>query len=142
MLIQVQAVQIPKFWEAIKFATVNSEITEAKYVNKYCLSLLHDLLAGKKCCFVGQKDGKVFLVVILEFLYSNTYEGNYLYFNNLYAFEKQADKVWFEVFTDLHKLAITKDCKAIMGDSANPRVAEINKSVGAKCISSRYVYFV
>ena len=61
---------------------------------------------------------------------------------NLYAFEKQEDKIWFEIFNDMHKLALTRDCKAIVGDSANPRVAEINAFVGAKCISSKYIYML
>lgn len=139
MLVQIQAIQVPDFWEVIKFAAVNSDHIEEQHIEYYCLELLQDLLSNKKICFIAQKEE---FVVILEFKVDKMRNMKYLYFNNLYSFKHQTDAIWEEVFSDFYKIAKAADCKAIMGDSNNDKVAEINKNLGTLCLSKKYAYYL
>lgn len=142
MLVQIQPIQIPTFWEPIKYATIHSDEIEKEYQEEYFIQLLQDLLSSKIICFVGQSDSAIDFIVLLEFKVEKLKNFKYLYFRNIYSFKPQENKIWQEVFGDLYKIAKNNDCKAIIGDSNNPKIEEINYSVGAKCISKKYAYYL
>jgi len=142
MLVQIHTKQIPAFWEAIKYAAIRSDDIKEEYWEYYSLELLQDLLAGKKTCFVAQEGNQILFIIIIEFQINKMTGMKFLNFNNLYSFQTQADESWKEVFTDLYKIAVSAECKAIIGDSDNDRIGEINLSVGALCTSKKYIYFL
>lgn len=142
MLIQIQPIQIPAFWEVIKFAAIKSANIEEEYVEYYSLELLQDLLSSKKICFIAQEEDQILFVVILEFRIDKMRNRKCLYFATLYSFIKQPDSVWEEVFIDFYKIASAADCKAIFGDSNNDKIEEINKKLGTLCISKKYAYYL
>lgn len=142
MLIQIQSIQIPKFWEVIKFAALNSDDIKEDFVNVYSINLLHDLLSRKKYCYLAQENNQILFVVILEFRVDKIIDMPYVYFNNLYSFKPQNMDIWKEVFFDLRKIAVVNKCKAIIGESSNFRVGEINDLVGASCIAKKYAYYL
>jgi len=142
MLIQIQAVQVPKFWEVIKFAAVKSDGIEDDVMQTYCLTLLQDLLSGKKVCFVGQKEEKISFVVIIEIKFDNLRGYNYLHFLNIYSFFPQDDKIWKEGFTDLYKIALATKSKMIVGESGNDKIDYLAHLIGINVISKKYVYYL
>jgi len=142
MLIQIQAIQIPAFWEPIKFAAIKSDNIEDEYIEYYCLEILQDLLSSKKICFVVQEEDQILFVVIVEFKIDKMRDMKYLYFNNLYSFSKQNDEIWAQVFADFYSIAKAGKCKAIFGDSNNSKVEAINNTLGTSCVSKKYAYYL
>ncbi len=142
MLVQIHPTQVPNFWEAIKFAAIKSDGIEEEYVEYYCLELLQDLLSSKKICFVAQEGTEVLFVVLVEFRVDKMRNMKYLYFNNLYSFAAQDEKVWEQVFADFYSIAKAGDCKAIFGDSGNKKIEDMNNTLGTSCISKKYAYYL
>lgn len=142
MLVQIHPIQVPVFWEAIKFASVNSDSVKEEYLEYYCIELLQDLLAGDKVCFIAQEKDEILFVVIITFQVNKMTGMKFLFFNNLYSFKPQEDAVWKNVFIDLHKIAENNSCEAIIGESNNIKINAINMNIGASCISKKYAYYL
>jgi len=142
MLIQIHGNQVPQFWEVIKFAAIQSDDIKEEYQKVYLQNLLYDLLSGKKYCFFSKKENQISFIVIISFSFLEQEQIKYLCFNNIYSFFTQEDSVWQGVFVALSKIATEAECKAIIGNSNNERVHEICLSVGARCSSHTYEYYL
>lgn len=141
MLIQIQPIQIPQFWELIKFAAVATNNIEEEHQDYYILNMLQDLLASKKTAFViFNGDNQVTLVVVIEIRRDDLRDQKIMYMDCLYSFEKQPEENWGLAVMDLAVIAKKADCKAILGDTANPNLAKILEANGGECVSKRYKY--
>lgn len=140
MLIQLFPGQVPKFWEVIKFAAIQSDGVKEKDIEVYSYNLLNDLLSSKKQCFIVQQENQISVVILTEFRYDISLNKKYFYFNNLYAFAKNDISFWQIVLSDLHKIAKKNDCNEIVGESGIPRMQEILDFLNVPCVSRKYVY--
>lgn len=142
MLVQLQSVQIPSFWEVIKFAALQSDKVKEEYQEPYCISLLQDLLSGKKLCFIGQDKGEIGFVFIITFQINLMTGIKCLNLDNLYSFKHQSDENWMEARSDMLKVAVKAECKAVTAESNNVKMSRIADLVGMKEITRKYIYYL
>lgn len=142
MLIQIPCTQIPQFWEIIKFSALSSDNVKEEFVNSYCLTLLQDLLSGKKLCFIAKNDSKVTLVVIMSFYNDRLTDSLGMNVDNIYAFAVHNADEWKAVVSDAINVAVKAECKIITAESSNRRVGEILKESGVNLISTKYTYYI
>lgn len=140
MLVQILPIQIPNFWEVIKFAASKSDGVEEKYLTKYSNDLLHDLLAGKKHCYMVNREEKISFIAILEFRFDAVKEQKFIYFNNLYSFNPNNFLFWKKIIASLETIAKNNDCSYILGDVGNPQMWDILNQMNISCVSRKYVY--
>ncbi len=142
MLIKIQAIQVPKFWEVIKFSAVKTDGIEEEYQRVYCLTLLQDLLSGKKNCVIAIDNDKIVFVALFSLNVHPMTQIKYLLIGNVYAFEHQSDANWIEIFDDSIKIAKSVDCKVIAVNTTNPRVITLAKRFNFKLFSSKYYCYL
>jgi len=140
MLIQILPIQIPKVWEVIKFAAVKSDNVKDKQVEVYANNLLHDLLAGKKHCYVVKKENQITFVALLEFRVDSTMDKKFIYFSNLYSFSPNNFLFWQSIIESLEIIAKNNDCSFLTGDVGNPQMWEILNKINVPCVSRKYTY--
>jgi hypothetical protein len=141
MLIQIQPIQVPQFWDMIKFAAISTDNISEEHKSYYLLTLLQDLLAGKKTAFVIQnKENAVTLVVIIEVKRDELTNTKIMFMTCLYSFERQPEKNWDTAVMDLAIIAKVTGCVSIVGDTASSKLGEILERNGGSCVTKRYVY--
>lgn len=140
MLIQIQAIQIPKFWEVIKFAALNSANIKDEFILYYCIELLQDLLSGKKLCFIGEEDQQIQFVFILSLQQDKMKSYKYMYINNLYSFQKQNTDKWIIVLNDIIKISKKAGCKKVQWDTKNNRIIQLSKEMKSEFLGHLYCY--
>jgi len=142
MLIQILPIQIPKFWEVVKFAAINSDNIEEKDQEVYSLNLLQNLLSGKKHCYITQKEKQIFFVIIIEFRFDPMIEKNFIYFNNLYSFSAQGFLFWKTILTDLDLIAKNNSCDKFIGEVNNLKMQEILSNFNIPWVSKKFIYTI
>lgn len=142
MLIQIHSIQIPAYWEIIKYGAVKTDNIQPEDIEDYSLNLLHDLLSNKKSCFVHQVDDNVMLMTIITFMVSDLTKKKSLHMLNLYAFSHQNDEVWINALVDLVAIAKKEGCYKLIAESDNDRIQELAKVIQAKHVRNVYEYVV
>jgi len=140
MLIQLSSIQIPSFWEVIKFGALESDEVKKEYQGAYCLTLLQDLLSGKKLCFIGKKNNNIVIISIISFYIDSMTGVRHLYIHNVYSFSHQSKEFWLEAFNDMVKVATKAQCKVITAESKNPRMAELANYIGVGSTIRKYSF--
>jgi len=140
MLIQLSSIQVPSFWEVIKFGALESDEVKKEYQGVYCLTLLQDLLSGKKLCFIGKKDNNIVIIFIISFHIDSMTGVRHLYVHNIYSFNHQSKEVWLETFKDMIEVATKAQCKVMTAESKNPRMAEIADYTGVGSTIRKYSF--
>lgn len=139
MLIQIHPIQIPKFWEAIKFSAVKSDAIQEEHLNYYCINLLQDLLSGKKACLVEQDENLNVVFVVLFSINIEPLTGvKYFFVANIYSFQNHGLDAWKELFNDAHKIARQAGCAAFAVNTSNPRAIEVAGFLGFELFTSKY----
>jgi len=142
MLIQIHSIQIPAYWEIIKYGAVKTDEIKESDIGEYSLNLLHDLLSNKKSCFIHQVDDKVMLMTIITFTIEDLTKKKNLHMLNLYAFEHQKDEIWINALVDLVAVAKKEGCYKLIAQSGNPRIQELAKVIQADHVRNVYEYIV
>jgi len=133
MAIMLVPDEIPKYWEAIKFAAVNFDLVEEQYRAKYLNRLLYLLLAGKAQCFVRlSAERKLQMIGITKILTDEIRDERTLFAVGLYSFEKVPDEVWKEDVEALKGYAKMNDCKTVTTWSINKKAVYLLELVGFK----------
>ena len=141
MLIQIQPIQIPQFWDVIKFAAISTDNVSEEHKSYYLLALLQDLLAGKRTAFVIQnKKNYVTLVVVIEVKRDELTNTKIMFMTCLYSFEQQSEENWDMAIRDLAIIAKVTGCVSIVGDTANSKLGKILERNGGSCVTKKYVY--
>lgn len=130
MLIQISAVQIPHYWEAIKLASISSDGIPEEFRESYFVALLQDLLSGKRKCFVTEVDGKIGALLLMEFRRDKVRNTKTLFFSNVYSFTQQADETWMQIYLDVQQIAHKENCYSIEGETNNERIKELMRQMG------------
>lgn len=131
MFIRITALQIPSFWDAIKFASVNAERISEGDRQRYLNNLLIDLLNDKAQCFIRFSDQKELLAVVITKLKGDELTGEMsLLIQCLYSFKGVAPDEWANDLEIVKEFAKTKKCSSIITYSGVPRVFDILNGLG------------
>jgi len=138
MFIRLTPEQIPRLWDAIKFAVLQiddiSKGDQALYLNR----LLHALLSSKAWCIVRMdKDRKLLGISILRILDNDITGERTVFIECLYSFAHAHIDIWKEVLDLTIKYAKKEKCSKITAYSSNPRIFELAGELG---FSERYRY--
>jgi hypothetical protein len=93
MMIKLPLMQIPEYWQHIKYGAlaVNPQITKDAEVNGYCRNLLINLLSEKFQSWVIVEDAKVKAVAITR-IYEDIGDIPHLLMEVIYGFSPVSDK--------------------------------------------------
>lgn len=131
MIIRLTPYQIPKLWEAIKFAATASRVIDERDLQPTLVRLLADLLSDKAQCFVRLSEDRRLRTIQITKLTEDVVTGQrILYLAFTYAFEKTPEEAWTEGIELIKEYARKQGCVAIGTMSYNKRVWEICESLG------------
>ena len=133
MVIKLLLNQIPRFWEAIKFASVSAEDVKEEDRRDYLNNLLHSLLNDKSQCFVGLDDERKLLgVAVTQLVADKTTGSKDLFLKVLYSWKYADIEEWKDRLNLVKDFAKSEGCKHIYFESRNPRVWQVGEAVGFK----------
>jgi hypothetical protein len=126
MFIQLLSVDIPRYWELIKFACTQAEEVDAKLMPAYLRDLLVALLSDKAQAWVRVDDNReIVLICVTRLLYNQQQDEKYLYMQVGYSWKRLPNEVWFRDFDILKKFGKQQGCNYIGTMSRNSRVWEL-----------------
>lgn len=133
MAIMLTLDQIPAFWEAIKFASVNADQVKEEFRGKYFNRLLYQLLSGKAQCFVELNDDRMLrALAVTKIMVDETRDESSLLIACVYSFEKRDTSSWISDMNDIYKFAKKNNCKMITSWTTNDKAAQLCESIGMK----------
>ena len=133
MAVKLTTEQVPRFWEAIKYASVNSGRVRSEYVQSYCSRLLYELLSGTAQVFVRLDEKRnLAALAVTKVLVDDITGSKSLRIDSLFSFAKQDVETWIDDLVTLKKFASNKGCRYIIGWTNNPRVIELCSMTGFK----------
>lgn len=131
MAIQITPEQIPVFWEAIKFASVNADHVVGENVPRYLNKLLYELLSSNAQCFVHLDNArKLQALAITKVLVDEITEERILFLKTLYSFNYRSVDAWNMDFQTLVDFARRKGCRSVVAWTNNPRVMDMARVLG------------
>jgi len=140
MLIRLLPSQVPKFWEAIKFAATKADRVEKENLPYYLNELLHSLLSEKAQCFFRLDEKRMLMSVMITKIAINKLSNKkYLSIECLYSFKPVDDQTWVETTDVLKKFAKSEKCEHISFVSSNKRVWEIGGIGGFRELSREFI---
>lgn len=128
---RILAVQIPLFWETIKFAEkyvnqIPKEIEQAHFNE-----LLHALLNDKAQCFVRTDDERKLIgIMITRFVMDKITGEKQLLLQTLYSLHPVSHQEWVESHTFVRDFARQTNCKSLVLETANPAVWNLVELLG------------
>lgn len=126
MLIRVLSHQVPKVWEVIKYALVNTSSYEGEVLDKYLNSMLRQLLAGYTICVTElDADGNAALIAIIREGVDEWSGDKIAYFDCLYSFSPASNDIWKMRFDEFKKYLINRKISKIVAYSSNSRIFEV-----------------
>jgi len=142
MLVKIPAVQIPAFWEVIKFSAVNADQIAVDKIPSYSIQLLQDLLSDKKSCLIAQEGTKVHFVLIIDIRYDSLRDQKFLFFDNVYSFKSQDLDNWPIYLADILTIAKEAGCNALMGNTKIQSLIDIFMKYGGIHVTNQYAYYL
>jgi hypothetical protein len=140
LFLKVLPVQIPKFWEIIKFAATKADRIEQENLPYYLNELLHSLLSDKAQCFLKLDENRVLIsVIITKIIIDKNSNKKYLSIECLYSFKPVNNQEWMNSLDVLKKFAKSEKCEYISGISKNKRVWEIGEAIGFKELNREFI---
>lgn len=133
--------QIPAFWEAIKFACMSADEIKPAHYRAYFNELLHALLSGKAQCFIVLDDNKVLRNIAITRLTQDKISGDKeLILQCLYSAEKFEDPDLIKYFQFIVDFAKSESCKVLLFNTRNPRVWQIAKLLKCELKHKTFTY--
>ncbi|MDP2159444.1 MAG: hypothetical protein Q8K02_03110 [Flavobacterium sp.] len=133
--------QIPSFWETIKFCCVQADEVESKDLQPYFNELLHSLLNEKSQCFVKLGDDKTLLALSVTRILIDKITGQKsLFIQILYSWKRFEDKEWQEGFNFIKEFAEHEQCKYIYFEPRNPRIWEMAEFLGCQESNRKFIF--
>ncbi len=133
MLIKLIPVQIPRFWEAIKFTCKQSSDMSGGELLSYLNNLLQDLLSSKSQCFVRFSDNgdRTLLALLISSIQINRVTTRkYLYLHGVYSWKLQDRSVWGNDLAFVERFAREESCDYILFESNIDAIWEITSQIG------------
>lgn len=128
MIYKLLAIQIVSFWDAIKYAVVQTDEVSEKNIPKYFNELLQALLSDKAQCFVTLNESKILQGVCITRIVINKVQlERELHIQSVYSIELMNDRELQECFGFIVQFAKKEGCSRVTYDSRNPQVWQISK---------------
>jgi hypothetical protein len=132
MVIRLVSLQVPRFWDIIKYSLQQTERIGIDDSQKKFNNIFAALLSDKAQCFIKHKEGEIKAVMITE-LAENRIEGSKsLYIRSLYAFSPFELLEWQEYFPLIKDLAKSFDCQSISFNSNHHKLHKVAMDIGFK----------
>lgn len=132
MTIRLLSTQIPKFWEAIKYALsqverFGSDDESLGAYNRVFASLLND---KSQCFIMNAEDSSLKALMITEIGEDLITAKRILNIRCLYAFLPASNEEWARDFAVVEKIAKDFRCSKITFQTSNKRIENIGKLLG------------
>lgn len=135
----IPTVKVHHAWEQIKFVALQTERIDSE-VQVYLNALLADMLCGKKHVLVSIDEQKQLQALLILELKMHRVTGNKLLeISHMYAWEKQTDVEWSEIFKQIKLFAEKNECAQIHAGSANPAAWKIAEGLGFDTVERHYI---
>lgn len=131
MTIKLLPDQVPKLWNAIKFAAATIDRVSQEHLPNYLNKLLAELLSEKAQCFIRMDETRHLLAIAITKISIDNVSGDrILTISCVYSFQKAALTDWNDDRELLRSFAIKSGCKRIVTCSNNQRVFDLALSNG------------
>lgn len=131
MLIKILPIQIPFFWDAIKFACTQADEVDIKDRASYYNELLQALLSDTAQCFVWLDSNRVLNGLTLTRVMVNKVTGKKeLFIQCAYTMQKMDDETVKSHWSTMQAFAEKNQCSYMTFQSRNPRIWEIADILG------------
>ena len=131
--IQLLPNDIPKFWEAIKFAAKEADEVADSEFPVYCGEMLHSLLNETSQCFIRLDDENKLIAIMITRVDVNKFSGaKSLFIQCLYSWAVVGENVWMKDRELIISYAKQSGCREIVFQSRHERVWELGRGAGFK----------
>ncbi len=139
MIVKILPVQIPVFWESIKFCAVTADEVAKEFRQVYLNELLQALLSDTAQCFVRLNDRRVLVTLMVTRMQIHKVTARKsLQIQILYSLEKVDAAEWDSDYVFLRNFATKQQCDSIIFETRHERVMELGRRVGFKEIQRSF----
>ena len=139
MIVKLPVVQIPTFWEIIKFAIASVYMVKSDNYRSVFNLALHKLLNDQAQCWVRLNDKRMLIALTLTEIQMDKITGvKSLFVPVLYSWRPTGNEEWREDFEFIVEFARKIDCKQITCESDVARCWEIYKECGFNETTRKY----
>lgn len=141
MIVKILPVQIPVFWDSIKFCAVTADEIDKKYQQGYLNELLHALLSDKAQCFVRLDDTRILAALMITRMgVSKMTNKKSLFIQILYSIKKTDTNAWQEDYNFITKFALSQKCHSVTFDTRHNEVMDLGHVLGFKEVQRSFEY--
>lgn len=131
MVIELLPVDIPKYWDAIKFMATEADEVPADSKEAYFNDLLSKLLSSEAQCWIRLNDDRVMVGLFMTLITVDKLSGDKTLEIRLgYSWEKQDISVWEEDAKIAARVAKREGCKYVTFFSRNPAIWNLAERTG------------
>ena len=133
MITKLLSIQVPKFWEIIKFAATKAEEVDNEDLPAYLNWFLHLLLSDKAQCWVRlDEDRTIIALLMTQITIDKITAKKSLHLRCIYSFRHVPFDLWREDFDLLIQFKKQEKCDNITCASKHKKIWEINDYLGCK----------
>ncbi len=130
MLTRVLPIQVPRYWELIKYSLQQTEKVGIDATQAQFNDVFADLLSSKCQCFIKSDGSIAQAVLLLHVKHNQITNSDSIHIRSLYVFSTLSPADWEVEFKFLNTLAKDLKCKRITFDTANSKLIHLAKSLG------------
>ena len=125
--------QVPFFWDAIKFASVQADEVDKVDMPAYLLELLHALLSDKAQCFVRLDENRTLVALLItRVLLDKITSEKYLSIQILYSWKTSGIRNREEDYIFVRQFAETEGCCYVSAATRQEAVYSLATQLGFK----------
>jgi len=133
--------QVPRFWDAIKYACIKADMLRPDEYGNYFNELLQELLSDKAQCFIILDKNKVLrTIAITKIIVNKISATKELYIQATYSMAMLRDDEAKEYINILLRFAHQEGCKRITFTGTNWRAQQVAEMLGFTERYRSYVY--
>lgn len=139
MILKIPAIQIPLYWELIKYASIKAEGVKKEHVKSYVIELLFNLLDGTDQVLLSfNPDKSLNRVLIYSFYLDPMTREKVMFFKTLYSFNHASRENWEQESLLVYEFAKSEGCQVIKMQIRNPKIIQITEEYGGVEDSRNY----
>jgi len=129
MVIRLLPNQVPKLWNQIKYAVVNTDRVSEKDMPRYLNDLLHALLSDKAQCFIRFDEDRMLKALCITKIGLDELSGERsLVLQCLFSYQRVPEQEWKDNLEFIELFARKSKCKSILAYSENQRIFDLPSS--------------
>ena len=141
-MIKLLSLQIPSYWEIIKYTVVRVDRVNEENLQSHLNELLQALLSNKAQCWmrVDQNQNRELIALLITRIEVDKIGKKFLRLQSLYSFKKVDEDVWIKDIDFIRKFARQMQCSYISLRSESDRVWKIVERLGFKEFRRIFIY--